>query len=525
MKKYNKVKIFGIAGLMLVASNSCVGDLDTDPKYDFSLENLIQADPNAVDGLLSRLYASFALSSVKGPGDSDVSGADPGESPFVRGLVNLQDFTADEMKNRWGDNGLDQLTTTSNWTSTNKFFKYMYDRLYYIIPQSTNLILILKNNNVNYSNKEGVIAELRFLRALSYYYIVDLFGKGVLVNDENFNTPTPLPESNRKQLFEFVESELKAIEEMLPATNTYGRANKSAARTLLAKLYLNAEVYTGTKRYDDAATYLNKVITEGGYSLEGNYKLNFSTDNNTSKEIIFPLIADALTSQSFGNTTYIIQGSVSTDTMTPSNYGIVGPPEGAWAGHRATKAWYGLFAGNANQLASSTDTRAHLFWTTGQNWEMTDYKEWTDGYPSIKFTNNSSTGVGTPSVFVSTDFPLMRYSDVLLMYAECALNGAAGTSIPQALTYVNNVRLRAGAGAFTVLNLQNVLDERGREFGLEGMRRQDLIRFGKFTGGSYLWPWKGGAKDGTAIPDTYKLFPIPNTALQANPNLTQNSGY
>ncbi|WP_345425523.1 RagB/SusD family nutrient uptake outer membrane protein, partial [Actinomycetospora chlora] len=78
---------------------------------------------------------------------------------------------------------------------------------------------------------------------------------------------------------------------------------------------------------------------------------------------------------------------------------------------------------------------------------------------------------------------------------------------------------------FTTINLQNILDERGRELNFEGMRRQDLIRFGKFTGGSYLWPWKGGVKEGTSIPDTYKLFPIPTTALQANPNLTQNPGY
>lgn len=516
-----KFKLLAFAAVVMLSTQSCLRDLDTEPKYDMTLEYILQQDPKAVEGMLSRLYASFALSSVKGPGDSDISGADPGESPFIRGLVNLQDFTADGMKNRWGDNGLDQLTTTSNWTDNNKFFKYAYDRIYYTVPQATNLILIMKSDNVKYQNKEQVVSELRFLRALSYYYLIDLFGKGVLVNDETFNTSTPLPEASRTELFTFVESELKDIEGKLPAQNSYARANKSAARMLLAKLYLNAEVYTGTPRYNDAAAYISKVISEGGYQLEGNFRKNFSADNNTSKEIIFPLIADAASSQSFGNTTYIVNGSISTDTMTPADFGATD----GWAGHRATKAWYGLFAGSAAGLQSSTDVRAKLFWSTGHNWEMNDYKTWTDGFPSDKFWNKNSDGSGSATSFSSTDFPLFRLSDAYLIYAECAIRGAAGTSMGQAITYFNQVRTRAGAPVVSVLSLDEVLNERGRELGLEGVRRQDLIRFGKFTGGSYLWPWKGGVKNGTAISDNYKLFPIPSTALQANPNLTQNPGY
>ncbi|MCW4451047.1 RagB/SusD family nutrient uptake outer membrane protein [Kaistella sp. BT6-1-3] len=516
-----KFKLLAFAAVVMLSTQSCLRDLDTEPKYDMTLEYILQQDPKAVEGMLSRLYASFALSSVKGPGESDISGADPGESPFIRGLVNLQDFTADGMKNRWGDNGLDQLTTTSNWTDNNKFFKYAYDRIYYTVPQATNLILIMKSDNVKYENKDQVVSELRFLRALSYYYLIDLFGKGVLVNDETFNTSTPLPEASRTELFTFVESELKDIEGKLPAQNSYARANKSAARMLLAKLYLNAEVYTGTPRYNDAAAYISKVISEGGYQLEGNFRKNFSADNNTSKEIIFPLIADAASSQSFGNTTYIVNGSISTDTMTPADFGATD----GWAGHRATKAWYGLFAGSAAGLQSSTDVRAKLFWSTGHNWEMNDYKTWTDGFPSDKFWNKNSDGSGSATSFSSTDFPLFRLSDAYLIYAECAVRGAAGTSMGQAITYFNQVRTRAGAPVVSVLSLDEVLNERGRELGLEGVRRQDLIRFGKFTGGSYLWPWKGGVKNGTAISDNYKLFPIPSTALQANPNLTQNPGY
>jgi len=457
-----KFKLLAFAAVLMLSTQSCVRDLDTEPKYDMTLEYVLQQDPKAVEGMLSRLYASFALSSVKGPGDSDISGADPGESPFIRGLVNLQDFTADGMKNRWGDNGLDQLTTTSNWTDNNKFFKYAYDRIYYTVPQATNLILIMKSDNVKYENKEQVVSELRFLRALSYYYLIDLFGKGVLVNDETFNTSTPLPEASRTELFTFVETELKDIEGKLPAQNSYARANKSAARMLLAKLYLNAEVYTGTPRYNDAASYITKVISEGGYQLEGNFRKNFSADNNTSKEIIFPLIADAASSQSYGNTTYIVNGSISTDTMAPADFGATD----GWAGHRATKAWYGLFAGSAAGLQSSPDVRAKLFWSAGHNWEMNDYKTWTDGFPSDKFWNKNSDGSGSATSFSSTDFPLFRLSDAYLIYAECAVRGAAGTSLRQAITYFNQFRSRAGAPVVSVLSLADVLTEIGRELGL-----------------------------------------------------------
>lgn len=518
--KNTKYKVLALLAFMTM-NTACLNDLDTEPKVEQNLENLLAADPNAVEGLLSRLYASFALSSVEGPDKSDISGADPGESPFIRGIVNLQDFTADDMKNRWGDNGLDQLTTTANWTSSNKFFRYVYDRLYFTIPQATNLILIMKSDKITYSNKTQVVDELRFLRSLSYYYMIDLFGKGVLVKDDNFNSVAPLPQSSRAELFSYVESELLAIEATLPATNAYGRANKSSARMLLAKLYMNAEVYTGTARYSDAANYLNKIITEGGYQLESNIRKNFSADNNTSKEIIFPLLADAVSSQSFGNTTYLVNGSLSTETMVPADFGA----KQGWAGHRATKAWYGLFGNNAADLQASTDQRAKLFWTQGHNWEMNDYKAWTDGLPSQKFWNKNSDGTGGATDFSSTDFPLFRLADVYLMYAECALRGASGATVAQGLTYTNLVRSRAGAAPFTSINLTNILEERARELNFEGMRRQDLIRFGRFTGGTYLWPWKGGVKNGTSISDNYKVFPIPSSALQANPNLTQNNGY
>ena len=389
--------------LFCLSLANCTSDLDTQPEVELSLDELLTQDPQAIEGILSRLYASFALSGPDGPGSSDIPD-DAGESPFLRGIVNLQDFTADGMKNRWGDDGLDQLTTTSNWTSENKFFRYLYNRIYYTIPQSNNLINVLSVVDVN--NEEGILSEVRFIRALAYYYLIDAFGKGVLATEDNLGSTLALPEVSRQDLFEFVETELLAIEPLLPATNDYGRASKGAAQMLLTKLYLNAEVYTGTPRWNDAAEYVNKVINENGYSLATDYRMLFSGDNDSNGaqgEIIFPLIADAATSQSFGNTTYIVNGSLSTETLAPGDFGAT---EG-WTGHRASKGWYGLFGNSAADLDNSTDVRATLFWTSGHNFEMNDYREWTDGFPSVKFRNSNFTGTAAATSFSNTDFPAL----------------------------------------------------------------------------------------------------------------------
>ncbi|MBY8963428.1 RagB/SusD family nutrient uptake outer membrane protein [Flavobacterium sp. D11R37] len=515
MKNFRNKLIVGLATLALITA-SCTDDLNTKPKVELSLENLLQRDPAAIEGLLSKMYGAFALSGPDGPGSSDISGPDPGETAFLRGIINLQDFTADGMKNRWGDDGLDQLTTTSDWDANNKFFRYLYDRVYYVVPQTTNIILALEN--VDVANEEQIVSELRFIRALAYYYMIDCFGKGVLVNESNYGETTPLPESSRTELFEYVEGELLAIESAMPVTNGYGRANKSVVRMLLAKLYLNAEVYTGQERWTDAFNYTNLVITEGGYSLADDFVSVFSGDNNTSPEIIFPLIADPIISQSFGNTTYIVNGSQSTETMPITEFGTT---EG-WSGHRATEAWYGLYG----DLETSPDDRAQLFWTEGHSYEMANYKIWTDGYPSIKFRNTNYNGSSIATSFSPTDFPMFRLADAYLMYAECFLRNGGGSQ-GEALNYVNAVRNRANAGAISAgeLTLNFILDERARELNLEGHRRTDLIRFGRFTGGTYLWPWKGNSVNGSSIPSTYNVFPIPASALQSNPNLTQNPGY
>ena len=504
-------------GLLLEQRSIKTADLDSITFYSPNTSGI------NIPGTMVSLYDTFSLSGPNGPGSTFTPGDDAGESPFIRCLVNLEDFTADGIKNRWGDNGLDQLTTTSNWDPNNKFFRYYFNKLFYSITKCNDFIVLL-NNNPTIPNRIALLSEARFLRALAYYYLIDAFGSVPLITESTQNGGINAPQASRVQLFNYVESELTASINDMPIANEYGRANKYAGKMLLSKLYLNAEVFAGSNKYNQALLNISSVINEGGYSLASNFLQNFSGDNHTSPEIIFSMIADPITRQSYGNTTYIVNGSLSFDTMNPlSQFGA----DQGWGGHRATKAWYGLFGNSAVALASSSDVRAHAFWTSGHTYEMTDYRTWNNGFPSIKFRNSNAVGPSTPTSFSGTDFPLFRMADAYLMYAECILRGASGGSISQALNYVNQVRIRSNAASISQsqLTLNFIIDERARELNFEGQRRTDLIRFGKFTGGSYLWPWKGNVVNGVSISDHYNLFPLPTSAIQSNVNLVQNPGY
>lgn len=517
-----KNTIFGYMIICLFILSSCINDLDTEPRIEQSLDNLLSDDPNAITGILAKLYGGLVIHGQGVPGSgnqiADIIGDDPGETVYFRSLWNLQEMPTDIVKNRWGDNGLDPLTTATGWIATNKFFGYMYNRIFYQVGQVNNFILEVTPRD--FEEKDLFIAEARFLRALAYYHAMDLFGGVPLVTEADGIGGANKPRSSRQEIFEYVESELLAIENTIPVSSQYGRVNRATIQMLLAKAYLNAEVYTEQSKYTEALDYISRVINDGQFSLSDNYQSIFQGDNFLSSEIIFPLIGDRLNTQSFGNTTYLINGSLSTETMNIADFGA----ENGWTGHRCTPALYSLF-GN---LETTGDSRA-IFWTDGHQFEMEDYRQWSDGYPTTKFRNTYAQGDAPVMNFSDVDIPFFRLADAYLMYAEAHLRGGGG-DIGTALSYINQLRERAygdtsGNISAGELTLDFIIDERARELYYEGHRRQDLIRFGLFTGSTYNWPWKGGVVNGTSIPSHYDLYPIPLEALQANPNQEQNPGY
>ncbi|WP_317172236.1 RagB/SusD family nutrient uptake outer membrane protein [Hymenobacter sp. BRD67] len=325
-------------------------------------------------------------------------------------------------------------------------------------------------------------------------------------------------------MFKYIESELKAIDGSLISArkNEYGRADQGAAWALLAKMYLNAQVYTGTPRYADAATYAKKVI-DAGYTLMPKYGNLFLADNDKNNpEVIFPIVFDGKFTQSYGGTTFLTHAAVSGTAdanWNPAYYGL----GGGWGGTRATSALFQQFPDTA------ADSRGR-FHTRGQTLDIPALTNFQYGYVPIKFRNVTSTGApGSDNTFVDTDYPMFRLADMYLTYAEAAVRG--GGDLGLALTYVNAVRTRAYSGSTSGniasgdLTLDFLLAERSRELYWEATRRTDLIRFGRFTSASYLWPWKGGVAAGRGVADTYNLFPIPSSDLSINTNLQQNPGY
>ena len=529
MKKILFSSILIGAVITLAVSTSCKKQLNQSPKYGLNAE-VVYSDPDNYINVLAKLYSGLSMTGLQGPaGSGDIAGMDEGFSAYVRVLWNLQELPTDEAVCGWSDPGIPAMNK-SEWTADDGWIKGMYYRMYYQIALCNEFIWQSRDEKLNErgfseADKERIRTyrnEARFLRALSYSHAIDLFGNVPFV-DENDRVGAFQPERiDRISLFAYVESELKAIEgELLaPGAVPYGRASQSAAQTLLAKMYLNAEVYTGTARYADCKTYCEKVINSGAHQLDDVYQDIFLADNHTSPEIIFPVVYDGLAAQAYGGTIYLVNGAIG-GSMIPANYGV----NGNWGGLRVTPQFVDKFQD------STLDSR-YLFFTTNQIKDFTDPSQLAQfkyGYAFPKFKNKTKSGSNgsnnASSPFVDIDFPMFRLADVYLMLAESAFRTGDQST---ALQYVNLIRTRAyNTSAFNVssLVLDDILDERARELSWEATRRTDLIRFGKFTSGDYLWSFKGGEVDGVALEAFRDLYPIPNADLILNPNLTQNPGY
>ena len=314
------------------------------------------------------------------------------------------------------------------------------------------------------------------------------------------------PQIKRADLFEYIEKELNEIETDMydPGMAPYGRADKAANWLLRSRLLLNAEVYANTPRWNDAATYAKKVM-DSQYQLSDSYSHLFMADNDGSSvnkapnEIILPIGADGVMTQSWASSLFII---ASTHTSDMPNWGTT---EG-WGGNRARKSLVEKFFDNGmipfwadmNDLSNLGDDRALVF-AADRPVEIAKTSVFKQGLSVTKFSNlRADGGLSKDSKFTDMDIPFMRKAEAYLTYAEATLR--AGGSQDEALKAVNELRARANTKLFTSIDLNKGLDEKSREFFFEGHRRTDLIRYGYFGGSTdYRWDWKGGSASGTSF--------------------------
>lgn len=542
MKQYKLyISIFTIVTMVLA---SCTKDLDTkpiDPNL-ISTDEVFSSD-SAYEQFIAKCYGGLVMTGLGtgnggGWGDPELANPDEGVTSFLRVLWGAQEMTTDEAINVWGDGDLNEYNI-QKWSDANSYNFMLYKRIFYNITVCNEFIRSVKPRLGNLSgtlktNVSQYIAEARFLRALFYFYAMDLWGNPPFVTENDPIGSFMPPQIKRAELFAYIESELKAVTPELMAPNKdlnyYGRANKAAAWTLLAKIYLNSEVYlgSGNKRYADCIKYCDSITSAGVYTLHTTsagtysaYQELFLADNHLcNEEIIFPITCDKDFSRNYGGTTFIVHAQIG-GTMEPDIMGT-----GGWGGNITTYTFMQKFA----DLTGATDKRA-LFYSKGTDAATATA---TSGFNTAlavsKWRNKDRNGSNVSvSDFMNNDFPLFRLADVYLMYAEATIRNA-GVANAQSLDYINQILTRAygntsGNIALGDLTLDFIMNERGRELYWEAQRRTDLIRFGQFSNGTYVWDWKGGVMNGRPTDAYLNVFPIPSADKAVNKNLIQNTGY
>jgi starch-binding outer membrane protein, SusD/RagB family len=531
MKRNNIVTLLAL----VITVMSCT-DLDVSPKSS-ATANVIFNNPSAYEQFLARIYAGLAISGQQGPaGNPDIKGIDEGFSNYLRQYWKAQQLTTDETVIGWNDGTLPTYHLHT-WTAQNEFINAMFNRIYFQISMANEFLRETTDEKLDSRNTTDQLraavqqyrAEARALRALSYWHGLDMFGAIPIVTEANEVGISVPDQSTKQEVFDFIESELKAIENELATAGQieYGRVDQGMAWMVLAKLYLNAEVYTGQPKYTECISYCSKII-DAGYQLDANYNSLFMLENVSSPEIIFAVNFDGNRTQTYGGMTFLIHASIG-GSMNPGDYGV----NTGWAGLRATKNLVNLFPDETGD----TDGRA-IFYTNGQSKEIpnTPISAFSEGYAVPKFRNLNVDGdPGSSLEFVDTDFPMFRLADVYLMYAEAVERGGTGGSEANAVSYINLLRNRAygdDSGNITdaQLTLDFLIDERARELYWEAHRRTDLIRFGLFSDSEEanpraVWPWKGGVAEGKETEGFRDVFPLPSSQIIANPKLVQNEGY
>lgn len=525
---------------------SCDSFLEENPKDQITEEQAYQNSTLLYLNTVASLYTQIGANG----GGSGLQGTD-------RGLYDLNTFTTDEaiLPTRggdWDDGGLWRNLFTHKWGTKNDLVKGTWDYLYRVIAQANKsldkLNEILEKDPQN-ANVPKYISEVRAFRALYYYYLLDMFARVPLVTSST-TAMSDVEQSERSSVFKFVKEELEASVDNLSDAHSnlpgeyYGRITKPVAYFLLAKIALNAEVYSDDNWIDDnkpdgknikfsvdgaeknaweaVIAYCDK-ITALGYRLESKFTANFSTKNESSVENIFTIPMDP---NLYKNEFYYL---IRSRHYNHGNaYG-----QGGWNGASATKEALDAFGyGTAN-----VDPRFELTYYAGKVEGPTGMVKLDDGtdleYLPAEIALNLSGKAAEKTAgarmkkyeldaaatndgkLQTNDIVLFRYADVLLMKSEAKLRNGENGDVE-----LKEVRSRAGASLDVKATLETLLEERLREFAWEGLRRQDLVRFGKFTRAYTDRPQLENEANGYTT-----VFPIHEDVLSLNGKLKQNYGY
>ena len=561
--------ILPVAGLLLsgMALTSCVNDLDLP---DGALDKHLTTEATA-EQMFNKCYAVVGVAGNNGAnGGSDVDGIDGGTSGYIRQMWNANELTTDEAICCWGDDGIPQFNFNT-YDASHPMLQGFYYRLYTAIVFYNMYLETYGDYN------EMMTAEVRFLRAMAYYFLMDGWGNVPFVTSTATDEPK---QASRAEIFEFIESELLEVHDQMHApialkggTNdgsgwNWGRVDQDACNLLLARIYLNAEVYIGQKRYADAARYA-KMVMDGPHKLHtadktvsigddvtstdvkfSAYRMLFMGDNDqtgAATEAVFPVLQDGIRITSWGTSLFMMGSTYDGDMHeSPVDASATNGTDQNWGGNRARPELIRMFfpgddapTGNSWVVAPAAKDDRALFNTDGKRTlEINNWNTFKNGFGVAKYNNfkttpnASGTGFegGQNTTFPDGDFFLMRSAEAYLTYAEALTrqNGNADNTpvTGEALNAVKAIRNRAHAPNITSFTLRQLLDEWSREFYFEGRRRIDLIRFGRYGGDTdYQWQWKGGVKEGQDFKAYRNLFAIPTNDLTVNKNLKQNDGY
>lgn len=583
MKSIISKLFMGAALLSMGGLVSCVDDLDQEPNDPSTImqPSFSENPRQAIGRLMAKCYSGLAVSGNEGPdGACDIEGIDGGTSQYTRGLFMMQEFPTDECMWVYSDAGVPEICQ-GTWGTDNIINYGIYSRFYSHIAICNNFLRVTRDmlgeapslgsgkTEISKAEIEQFQLEARALRALSYYNVIDLWGRAVVAWDDVESQRPPQAES-RAALFNKVVADLEEVLKAWPdningANVVYGRIGKDAVEALLCRFYLNQETWTGESGWAKCWDHATKIIArhegKGGYLNSGlavEYLSVFAGNNDmfmpggslaaTQNEILWGIPYDETYTQPYGGTTFLCNAAVKDAGTAKLEKGF------------CNLMWYGLGNGwgcmhSRQQLCEkfdwnngvSQDKRTYLWLTENAGCDVTNatYADFFGGYLPIKFTNLVANADGTINKFVdanglnraglpenvctkyypNTDLPLIRLADVYLMAAECALHGAGNTG--DAVKYVNYVRSRAGVSGWiaTDLSAQNILDERSRELYWECTRRTDLVRNNKFTSG-YTWNWKGGTYKGRDLDATRAVYPLPaNVTAVYGTSMVQNPGY